>query len=152
MCHAGFYLQEESFTTSSSEGRRQLNEYFADVVLVTLPIGVLKSRAVVFNPNLSQPKQEAISLCEVGNVVKVILQFTEAFWDHENKQHLWFVTDDAIFRTKGGKQKTPPASFQMRGLFTTLLNAHAVTGNCVIVGYALGEAATIVDEVLLIFK
>jgi len=51
----------------------------ADRVLVTVPLGVLKSGAIEFVPSLNK-KMEAINQLEVGNVIKIILRFRERCW------------------------------------------------------------------------
>ncbi len=54
-------------------------EYVARNVISTLPLGVLKARAVVFDPPLSQGRQEAIEKLGMGNVVKVAIR-AQPFW------------------------------------------------------------------------
>lgn len=57
------------------------NEVFrADAAIVTLPVGVLKSRRVLFEPSMAD-KIEAIDGLEFGNVVKTVFQFKESSWD-----------------------------------------------------------------------
>ena len=59
-----------------------------DFVIVTLPLGVLKSRdprnMVTFTPPLSPRKQRSLSLLSMGRHNKVILRFQEkdVFWPH----------------------------------------------------------------------
>jgi monoamine oxidase len=55
-------------------------EMEARAVISTLPIGVLKSRAVRFEPELPPSKQEALSLIESGPITKILLHFQEKFW------------------------------------------------------------------------
>jgi len=52
----------------------------ADAVIVTLPIGVLKSGMVRFSPPLPDSKKDAINSFEFGVVTKVTLLFRERFW------------------------------------------------------------------------
>ncbi|KAG0335941.1 hypothetical protein BG000_007083 [Podila horticola] len=54
--------------------------FTADVVLVTLPLGVLKSDSVVFSPPLPAKKQLAIQRLGFGTMVKVIMSFPTCFW------------------------------------------------------------------------
>lgn len=54
--------------------------YQADCILCTLPLGVLQSRSITFNPGLPAAKIQAISRMGVGNLGKVILEFSERFW------------------------------------------------------------------------
>lgn len=56
----------------------------ADIVVVTLPLGVLKAGAVEFDPPLPDWKSAAIEKLGYGLLNKVILVYDEAFWDVEN--------------------------------------------------------------------
>jgi monoamine oxidase len=47
-------------------------------VIITLPLGVLQSRAVLFSPGLD--KEKALKQLVSGPVVKAALRFAEAFW------------------------------------------------------------------------
>lgn len=50
-------------------------------VLVTVPVGVLKSGAITFEPPLSDAKQGALSRLGMGGLEKVALVFDEAWWE-----------------------------------------------------------------------
>ncbi len=58
----------------------------ARAALVTLPVGVLKHHgddtAVMFEPSLPASKREALANVEMGHVVRVVLWFRTAFWEH----------------------------------------------------------------------
>lgn len=60
------------FTTGQS--------FTAAQVLITVSLGVLQSEKILFLPALPQQKTEAIKALGFGHVVKVALQFSEAFW------------------------------------------------------------------------
>ncbi|MCJ0902601.1 FAD-dependent oxidoreductase [Rhodococcus sp. ARC_M6] len=53
----------------------------ADHVIVTLPLGVLKTDAVIFDPPLPAEKQEAIGRLGMGVYNKLYLRFDAQFWD-----------------------------------------------------------------------
>ena len=55
----------------------------ADVAVVTVPLGVLKSGAIEFQPALPDDKQGAIDRLGMGLLDKVYLRFDEVFWDAE---------------------------------------------------------------------
>lgn len=55
----------------------------ASRVLITVPIGVLKSRRILFDPALTE-KRDALRGLEMGEVVKLTLQFRSRFWPVEN--------------------------------------------------------------------
>ncbi|XXG61203.1 hypothetical protein AAC387_Pa04g2917 [Persea americana] len=51
-----------------------------DMVLCTVPLGVLKRGSIEFNPKLPQPKQEAIERLGFGLLNKVAMLFPFDFW------------------------------------------------------------------------
>ncbi|MBV7339781.1 FAD-dependent oxidoreductase [Chloroflexi bacterium TSY] len=55
----------------------------ADRVIVTLPIGVLQSGNVQFEPALPAEKQNAIATMGAGLLSKLFLRFPTVFWDEE---------------------------------------------------------------------
>eukprot|EP00903_Cladosiphon_okamuranus_P012741 g11911.t1 len=63
----------------SSEGKT--TSLRAGYVVVTLPLGVLKSRVVSFTPALSNTKLAAIRSMGMGTLNKLVLQFPSVFWD-----------------------------------------------------------------------
>jgi monoamine oxidase len=61
-------------------------KFSASRVLITLPLGVMKSAiagedAVRFSPPLPRTKLEALQKLEMGKVIRVVLRFRERFWD-----------------------------------------------------------------------
>jgi monoamine oxidase len=54
--------------------------YTCNYVICTLPLGVLKSNIVKFNPELPIKKQEAINLLGFGLMNKIVLKFKNNFW------------------------------------------------------------------------
>lgn len=63
-------------TVSSAHG-----EFAASRVVVTVPIGVLKSGELAFDPALPQVLGNAIDGFEMNNFEKVFLRFPSKFWD-----------------------------------------------------------------------
>ncbi|CAM9624975.1 unnamed protein product [Scytosiphon promiscuus] len=63
----------------SSEGKNA--SLRAGYVIVTLPLGVLKSRLVSFTPTLSNSKLAAIRSMGMGTLNKLVLRFSSVFWD-----------------------------------------------------------------------
>ena len=72
-----------------------LNVYHADAAVVTVPLGVLKRREIIFEPELPE-KEEAIDGLETGLVVKISLQFRTRFWKRDfgfvHSDEKWFPT------------------------------------------------------------
>lgn len=54
--------------------------YAVAAVIVTLPVGVLRSGSVVFDPPLPDAKQQALTQIGYGTFEKVILIYDTAFW------------------------------------------------------------------------
>ena len=64
--------------------------YFdADAAIITLPLGVLQSSAVRFDPELPARKQNAIKSLGFGLLDKVIVTFEEPFWPHSQYVFGW---------------------------------------------------------------
>ncbi|NEQ71443.1 MAG: FAD-dependent oxidoreductase [Symploca sp. SIO2D2] len=59
------------------------NSFSGAAAIVTLPLGVLKSNTVKFNPPLPPAKQQAIKRLAVGLFNKVVLLFPQQFWDKQ---------------------------------------------------------------------
>lgn len=55
-------------------------EHTCSHCIVTLPVGVLQSGRVTFEPGLPQWKRAALDRLEMGNLEKVVLTFDEPFW------------------------------------------------------------------------
>jgi monoamine oxidase len=56
------------------------NEFTADQVVVTLPLGVLKAGRVEFSPPLPKPINQAIEKLDMGVLNKCYLRFPRVFW------------------------------------------------------------------------
>ena len=55
-------------------------EVEARAAVCALPVGVIKSDAVRFEPALPESKQSALEKIEMGPIIKVLLHFRERFW------------------------------------------------------------------------
>lgn len=127
---------------STDELKSEISEnqiFEADAVICTLPLGVLKSHSVEFIPELSSSKLHAIDATGVGNVVKIVTEFPKVFWP----THTTFfgIADQALNLVEGelGSNK--------RGLLTSFLNGFKVGKKKILIGYAVGDGARVVDEV-----
>lgn len=65
----------------------------ADAALVTVPLGVLKSGDITFNPPLSQRKQQAIQSLGMGLLNKHWLRFDRVFWPPDYDWHEFLSAD-----------------------------------------------------------
>ena len=91
-----------------------------DRVIVTVPLGVLKSNAVAFDPLLPFSHRTAISALGMGSVETVWLRFDKPFWS----------TDAAVWSLVGTDSD-----------ITDWVNLQAITGEPVLVGIVGGKAA-----------
>ena len=57
--------------------------YECDYVICSIPLGVLKSKSIKFNPTLPRYKQESIEKVGFGTVTKLALKFTDQFWEND---------------------------------------------------------------------
>ncbi|MET1043313.1 MAG: FAD-dependent oxidoreductase [Microbacteriaceae bacterium] len=96
-----------------------------DRVIITAPLGVLKSSAVEFEPPLPFDYRAAIDALGMGGLEKVWLRFNDPFWQ----------TTTALWRTVG-----TDADFAM------WVNMQPFTGDPVLMGIATGDAARRVAE------
>jgi monoamine oxidase len=70
-------LDETNVIITCEDGSR----FAADACVVTVPLGVLKSTAIKFEPELPQQKLSSIQRLGFGVLNKVVLVFREPFWD-----------------------------------------------------------------------
>jgi monoamine oxidase len=75
-----------------AERNRRKETFAADIAVVTLPLAVLKTNKMKFEPSLPE-KIEAIQGLEVGNVVRIVFHFKESFWEDFGFIHAF---DEAI--------------------------------------------------------
>ncbi|KAJ1535026.1 hypothetical protein HK096_003095, partial [Nowakowskiella sp. JEL0078] len=111
-------------------------EYEADVVVVTVPLGVLKSRNIKFVPDLPDWKWESIDRLGYGFFNKVILVFPEVFWPDVDTFGII-----AEHPEKKPKMYDPKIYSKYRGRFYIFWNLFKTTGLPVLVGFCAGKAA-----------
>ena len=92
----------------------------ADRVVVTVPVGVLKSRDITFEPRLPLPHIVATIGLQMGSVDKIWMQFESRFW----------ATDAVRWSVVGGDLD-----------ITEWINLEPATGSAILVGLVGGERA-----------
>ncbi|BAF22890.1 lysine-specific histone demethylase 1 homolog 2 [Oryza sativa Japonica Group] len=102
----------------------------ADMALCTAPLGVLKSRSIIFEPELPERKLEAIQRLGFGLLNKVAMVFPHVFWDEE-------------IDTFGCLNKER----SKRGEFFLFYSYHTVSGGAVLIALVAGEAALEFEKV-----
>ncbi|KAK8651831.1 hypothetical protein V6N13_141410 [Hibiscus sabdariffa] len=96
----------------------------ADMVLCTVPLGVLKRKTIRFEPELPQRKLAAIDRLGFGLLNKVAMIFPRVFWGEE-------------LDTFGCLNETS----DNRGEFFLFYSYHTVSGGPVLIALVAGEAA-----------
>jgi len=96
-----------------------------DRAILTVPLGVLQANTVEFDPALPAATLAAVDALGIGAVETVWLHYAEPFWATEAS--VWTVVDP-------------------RSDFPVWLNLLPVTGDPVLVGYAVAEGAERVAE------
>jgi len=81
---------DRSGATVETEGGETVT---SDVVVVTVPIGVLKADSIRFDPPLPEPNRLAIEGLGAGVLDKLWLAFDEVFWDPEADSFQWIDAD-----------------------------------------------------------
>lgn len=101
------------------------NQVFrADAVLCTMPLGVLKKKAVIFEPELPPRKVAAIERLGFGLLNKVAVVFPYVFWGEDL---------DAFGCLREDSEK--------RGEFFLFYSYHTVSGAASLIALVAGEAA-----------
>jgi monoamine oxidase len=103
-----------------------------DAAIVTVPLSLLKSRRIVFEPELPPAKQAAIDRIGFGGEAvlnKIFLRFPSRFWPD--------MQDRCV---------SMPESPQQRGFFSNWVNVEPVLGQPVLAGFASGRAAAKLDR------
>lgn len=117
------------------------NNFEADYVIVSVPLGVLKNNSINFTPELPTGKITAINNTNMGNVNKFLLVWNTPFWD-TNLQYIGYTPDT-------------------KGKFNYYLNIKKFTQTNGLITFAFGDYATItesmtdnqvIDEIMLNLK
>ncbi|XP_045170132.2 uncharacterized protein LOC123532668 [Mercenaria mercenaria] len=95
----------------------------ADAVIVALPVGVLKSENVIFEPPLPTEKKRALTDVGIGYSSKVVIGFDEAFWPKD-------VGTFNVF-----------SEVASNGFLQIWNNAYRLSGNPFLIGNIFGEEA-----------
>ncbi|KAH8732931.1 flavin-containing amine oxidoreductase-domain containing protein [Phaeosphaeriaceae sp. PMI808] len=109
--------------------------YEADKVVLTMPLGVLKSGSISFQPSLPDWKQGVIERMGFGLLNKIVLVYEEAFWEPDRDMFglLNEAEDEASLRPEDYTTK--------RGRFYLFWNCLKTSGKPVLVALMAGESA-----------
>ncbi|KAF2850819.1 hypothetical protein T440DRAFT_86488 [Plenodomus tracheiphilus IPT5] len=107
----------------------------ADQIILTTPLGVLKSGSVDFQPPLPDWKQEVITRMGFGLLNKVILVYEEAFWEPD--RDMFGLLNEAELHAS----MRPEDYSAKRGRFYLFWNCIKTSGKPVLVALMAGDAA-----------
>jgi polyamine oxidase len=99
--------------------------FVADAAVVAVPLGVLKSKTIKFEPKLPEWKETAIAELGVGIENKIVLHFEKVFWP--NVEFLGVVSETSY-----------GCSY--------FLNLHKATGHSVLVYMPAGQLAKDIEK------
>jgi len=94
----GLNIRTKHIVTGIEYGDRQVTvktnrgDFTAERVIITLPLGVLKSGKVSFKPSLPDELIKTIRKVEMGTINKAVLVFPKAFWNPKT-QYLGLETE-----------------------------------------------------------
>ncbi|KAK4954526.1 hypothetical protein LTR10_007957 [Elasticomyces elasticus] len=107
----------------------------ADEVVMTAPLGVLKSGAVDFDPPLPGWKQGAIDRLGFGLLNKIVLLYDEPFWDDSRDMF-------GLLNEADKQDSLNPAHYaKKRGRFYLIWNASKISGRPMLVALMAGHSA-----------
>jgi monoamine oxidase len=116
-------------TTTPKRVHIQTNRgpYTADRLIITLPLGVLKSGVIQFDPPLPTEKQQAIQRIGFGNYEKLAMRFDKFYWPREQQRFNYLSEGEP-------------------SLFHAWLNIGHYTGTPIIVAYHAGRRARKINQ------
>ena len=107
----------------------------ADKVVLTTPLGVLKSKSIKFEPALPEWKSGAIERLGFGLLNKVVLVFDKVFWDRDRDMF------GLLSEPSYGKGVVQAGYEANRGKFYLFWNCVDTSGLPVLIGLMAGDAA-----------
>lgn len=87
-------VKEIKLHTNEVEVITEKTSYHADFVILTVPLGVLKMKAISFNPPLPEAKQTAIDHLGMGLLNVSFIQFPEVCWPQDKQSFILTPIDD----------------------------------------------------------
>ena len=110
-----------------------------DRVIVTVPIGVLQSDSITFDPPLPFSHRTAIAALGSGAVEKVWLRYDTPFWTQEAA--FWSLVVDAPVPSDSTPTPSATPSATAAPMITQWINLMPLTGDAVLIGLVGGSAA-----------
>ncbi|STY31107.1 Monoamine oxidase [Legionella wadsworthii] len=137
-------VSEISYQKDNVKVSTQTDSYCAKKIIITVPLGVLKSNKIEFHPALPKYKMNAIKKLKMGNYEKLYLLFERVFWD-KNKEWIGMIPknkDEAFNIFNYYKYTKKPVLI----LFTSGELAREMDKNSHLVDWAMHQLKTIYGE------
>ncbi|CAD5999997.1 FAD-dependent oxidoreductase [Agreia sp. COWG] len=120
-----------------------------DRVIVTVPLGVLQSDSIAFDPPLPFAHRAAVAALGMGAVEKVWLRYDEPFWTDEAV--FWSVVSAAEAYTAAAQPSflatpEPTVGGSLTPSITQWINLMPITGDAVLIGLVGGDDARALSE------
>jgi len=119
-------VNQIDYTNKTVEIITNKDTYYADYVLVTVPLGVLKKESIVFSPTLRRKTYKAIEYLQMGTVNKFLCVWDDAFWN-VNKQYIGYTSKE-------------------KGKFNYFLNIKKINNDNALMTFAFGEYSKETEE------
>lgn len=156
--HGQWYGWKNTPRTTSNTAVRVVTEdgldFTADWCVITVPLGVLQSGDIKFDPPLPQWKQDSIERIGFGVVNKVVLRFDSAFWTQQGstKRNPENGESKSGINGGGGVDANDDHGSDLigrvadkHGVFTMFLSMVRITGAPILVGITAGKFAEFVE-------
>lgn len=132
-------ITDEPKTSSSIDGRVQIvcdtNEiFYADHVICTIPLGVLKDNPKIFDPPLPDYKQESIDRLLYGTVNKIFLEYERPFLSHDISEIMLLWDDDPV-------DSLEPSEEQIKEFWYRKIYSFSKISDVLILGWISGKEA-----------
>lgn len=105
------------------------NRYEASKVIITVPLGVLKSNMISFVPELSETKKESISKLKMFDMNKIFVEFSEKFWSNNDIINILY------------KKESDP-----RQVYDFIVNYHKITHKNILLFMIAGDKIDYLNE------
>ncbi|KAG0346212.1 hypothetical protein BG004_002159 [Podila humilis] len=126
--------------------------FTADIVLVTVPLGVLKSDQITFSPPLPEGKQTSINRLGFGTMYKIVLYFPECFWPRDKHFLNFLPTETVVTSTPDPKLSGHLNHKQLEALRTYMQDLANYSSLVplydapMLVGYATNRSAELMEQ------
>lgn len=138
------HLNGGAVQVSCQNGRH----FTGDYVVVTVPLGVLKSEMIGFSPALPRQLSAAISDLQFATLTKIVFEFESVFWDN-NFDEAAFLVDEKVAASSNSGVHNDKSSSQFKNPWCTpvsVVNQYAVHGKPVLLALLVPPMSTYMES------